>query len=858
MTSGAALEAPPITVVSGAGASGTRVTARGKFFFCGSEKFFLKAVTYGPFAPGPDGAPFPRPHLVRRDFELIEQMGANGIRVFGSPPRWLLDFAVEYNLRVVVGAAWAEHVCFLEQPGTMREIRRTVADGVNDVRGHPAVLAHLIGNEIPPEVVRWHGHRRVRAFLRDLCDLVRQIDDGPLISYANFPLTEYLELDFLDFVAFNVYLHREPDFRRYLKRLQNLTPERPLVLTELGIDSIREGRDAQATILEWQVRAAFELGVAGATIFSWTDDWYTGGFQVEDWAFGLVDRERGPKPAYEAVRRCYADSLPAPPRCAPLVSVVVCAYNAEETIGACLESLRLLRYPDYEVVLVNDGSADRTLEIAQRFPEVRIVSQTNRGLSAARNAGIEASSGEIVAFTDADCAVDPDWLVYLAHAFVSNGFVAVGGPNLPPASESRTVACVAAAPGGPTHVLLNDEVAEHIPGCNMAFRKEVLRQIGGFDAVFRVAGDDVDVCWRLQNQGYSIGFSPAALVWHERRRSVRAYLRQQRGYGAAEALLHFKHPYRFNLLGQSKWLGRIYGGAATPLLLRRPVIYYGAFGRAMFQTLYETPSSIFAYLPFTLEWHLAAVALIGAAVATDTGVVLSVLPLLVGVGAAAVMGWQARVEPRHDRWGSRMLLACLIYLGPFVRSFERCRSRMRYVKRVGPLRTGLPSRPRGVRTWTRTFALAYWSDRGQEKEDLLRLAIQLLELRRYHVAIDEGWTEWDLEVQDGLWARAKLLAAVENHGGTSRLLRMRCRLLLSRRARALAGACAALAAAGALTGHSNLVALAGAAAVVGVVSALRESVALGRVIHHVVESAAERLSLTALGPRGSSRDPRRE
>ena len=138
----------------------------------------------------------------------------------------------------------------------------------------------------------------------------------------------------------------------------------------------------------------------------------------------------------------------------------------------------------------------------------------------------------------------------------------------------------------------------------------MLQTVGGFDPVFRAAGDDVDLCWRLQNEGHVIGFSAAAMVWHFRRNTVRAYIKQQMGYGTAEALLFFKHPYRFNLLGQSKWLGRIYGDLEHSLFLRRPVIYYGTFGRALFQTLYEAPASVFAYLPFTLEWNVVAAVLL--------------------------------------------------------------------------------------------------------------------------------------------------------------------------------------------------------------------------------------------------------
>jgi hypothetical protein len=111
---------------------------------------------------------------------------------------------------------------------------------------------------------------------------------------------------------------------------------------------------------------------------------------------------------------------------------------------------------------------------------------------------------------------------------------------------------VAASPGQPTHVLESDQVAEHIPGCNMAFRREALLAINGFNPQYRKAGDDVDVCWRLQQAGHWITFAPGAFVWHHRRQGPRSYLRQQAGYGEAEALLSFQHPDRFNSRGEGK------------------------------------------------------------------------------------------------------------------------------------------------------------------------------------------------------------------------------------------------------------------------------------------------------------------
>ena len=99
-------------------------------------------------------------------------------------------------------------------------------------------------------------------------------------------------------------------------------------------------------------------------------------------------------------------------------------------------------------------------------------------------------------------------------------------------------------------MLLSDTEAEHIPGCNMAFRRDALLAIGGFDPQFRVAGDDVDVCWRLQEQGLTLGFHAAArgLASPAQLASAR-YWRQQQGYGKAEALLERKWPERYNRRG---------------------------------------------------------------------------------------------------------------------------------------------------------------------------------------------------------------------------------------------------------------------------------------------------------------------
>src|SRR5439155_25126725 len=191
----------------------------------------------------------------------------------------------------------------------------------------------------------------------------------------------------------------------------------------------------------------------------------------------------------------------------------------------------------------------------------------------------------------------------------------------------------------PVHVLLSDGEAEHIPGCNMAFRRAALKAIGGFDAQFRTAGDDVDICWRLQQQGWTIGFSPAAVVWHHRRNSVRDYWKQQQGYGKAESLLERKWPEKYNGAGHLSWTGRLYGkGLSQALVLRRGKIYQGTWGNALFQSVEEPSSSWLQSLLLMPEWYLIVAALAFlSALGTLWRPMLAILPLLIlSVGAQIV------------------------------------------------------------------------------------------------------------------------------------------------------------------------------------------------------------------------------
>jgi beta-galactosidase/beta-glucuronidase len=277
------------------------VRADGKFLSVGGEKLFVKGVTYGTFLPDDAGNEFHDVRRVVRDFAAMASSGVNAVRTYTTPPQWFLDCAAEHGLRCLVGVPWEQHVTFLSDRGRARSIVDRVRQAVESCAGHPAVLAYAVGNEIPAPIVRWHGRAKIERFVERLYWAAKEADEAALVTYLNYPSTEYLELPFLDICAFNVYLETPEKLDAYLARLQNVARDRPLLLGEVGLDSRRNGIEAQAASLDWQIRSAFAAGCAGTFVFAWTDEWHRGGHEIDDWDFGLTDRDRRPKPALRAV-----------------------------------------------------------------------------------------------------------------------------------------------------------------------------------------------------------------------------------------------------------------------------------------------------------------------------------------------------------------------------------------------------------------------------------------------------------------------------------------------------------------------------------------------------------------------------
>lgn len=773
-----------------------RVRLDGKFFRLGDEKFWVKGVTYGPFEPRDDGAFLPPTDRLKADLAQIASLGANTIRVYHVPPRELLDLAHAFGIKVFVDVPWSKHRCFLESREDLESGRRAVREAARACKGHPALLALSVVNEVPADVVRWLGREKVETFIDELVAIARKEDPEVLVTFASFPPTEYLHPTTVDFYTMNVYLHRREKFRSYLERLQNLADEKPLLLGEYGIDSIRNGETEQAELLGMHLEEVFGNGLAGTCCFSYTDDWFTGGHPITDWAFGLVRRDRTPKPAFDRVAEVYRAKSPLPPLpSTPKVSVVVCTYNGSKTLDGCLRSLETLNYPDYEVVLVDDGSKDSVPEIAARYPYIRYHRQPNRGLSVARNVGMDLARGEVIAYTDDDCFADPDWLYFLVAKLLETGASGVGGPNLLPTNDGPVAACVSASPGAPAHVLLDDALAEHVPGCNMAFWADRLRAIGGFDPVYTRAGDDVDVCWRLQAEGDQIVFAPAAMVWHHRRSTLRAYLKQQKGYGEAEGLLKRKHPEKFRgFRDDLSWMGRIYTRAGLGLKIGEPVVHYGVFGAGLFQTIYSAPQVWWPLMVLSLEWWALALSVLGLAPvfnpahllwaagflrraaltpAANPFVVIPVLMLLVSLGVAWAVAGQASPPAERRRWWSRPLIAAMHVAQPVVRGWARYKCRFETIvipEAFHDLRRA--GRERAPQLLGRR-QIGLWSEDATSREKLLETLLQMTAHHRWFVHVDPGWESHDVRLYGDRWCQTDLVTVTENHGGGRRLTRVR-------------------------------------------------------------------------------------
>ena len=197
----------------------------------------------------------------------------------------------------------------------------------------------------------------------------------------------------------------------------------------------------------------------------------------------------------------------------PRISLYVPAYNAERYLARCLEAIQAQTLRPDEVLVVDDGSTDRTAEIARGYPVTVVPHGVNQGLAAARNTGVRSARNELVASLDADCRPEPEWLERLAARFVGER-TALGGGRLEEAVQ-RTAGDRFRKLHMPQHWGSEPRTnPPHVHGNNNLGRKSALLEVGGYDERLRTNFEDVDLSRRLRARGYDTYYEPSALVWH--------------------------------------------------------------------------------------------------------------------------------------------------------------------------------------------------------------------------------------------------------------------------------------------------------------------------------------------------------
>ena len=738
----------------------------GKYFRAGNEVCLIKAVDFGSFPAGtfPDEG---RSELRR----IRERLGANAIRLDEIPSLDFMHECAEVGLRVFMTIPWEQNIDFASEKGAIQKAEELLLQTIGRFRGHPAVGGYFVANEIDAPLVRWIGVRNVIDQLEQLIDIGHEADPGALFAYANGPGTECVLPQNQDFAAFNLYAESRTSVAISLARMQNLAGGKPLLISRFGADSRILDENGQAEMLRWYLDEASSAGVAGSTLFAWSDLRQNGGQTEASRDFGLTRRDHTTKPSVEVVREAW-DRLLRPSDFfvlaeTPRVSVIVCTKRGSATLVPCLDSLVAMTYPDFEVILVNDGDDERVTEIAGTYESIKHLATEHEGLSAARNTGAAAATGNIFVYTDDDCVAEPDWLKWIVRLFSEDSSLGcAGGPNIAPKPETRTQAMITAAPGGASQVLLSDTRAEYLPGCNLAVRKSVFEKLGGFNPDFHSAGGDVDFCWRASDAGYGLGFHPLAFVWHQRRFSYRAYFKQQIGHGRAEALLLPIHRNRFCGLSGAVWEGDHY--SARRRIGR--ITSFGRFGKGPIKISYSAyksgQSGTFLHI---LWWATAAGFAIGS---IFLPVLLLPMTLMVLATLYAAIGRAGRssMEPEFDTTGSRIALAGLIVAQGALRSGARLLWGWQSVDWAGNLRvfgrSALGSLTSGW--WKLGDEKEFTSNDGTGREELLQSILATFEGSR---ADATGKT--DIVVKKGRFWSWAVVTVTEQHEQELRLTRLR-------------------------------------------------------------------------------------
>lgn len=252
----------------------------------------------------------------------------------------------------------------------------------------------------------------------------------------------------------------------------------------------------------------------------------------------------------------------------PFVSIIIPVKDEAGLLEACLESISHLDYSKsrIEVVVADGMSKDNSAEIATQYG-AKVVLNEKQTVAPGRNIAFKQAVGEIIAFTDADCFVDKNWVKNSLKYFKDENIACVGGPNLTPSNEGdfgRAVGFVfnqKLFSAGSIHARELKEVVEvkSIPGCNAIYRRNALDKVMPIDESLLTC-DDTELNQRLIDKGYKLLYTPDVFVWHYRRPNPKRLFKQMYRYAIGRLQVGKKDRRMINMV-------HIMVGIALPVIL---------------------------------------------------------------------------------------------------------------------------------------------------------------------------------------------------------------------------------------------------------------------------------------------------
>jgi mycofactocin system glycosyltransferase len=248
------------------------------------------------------------------------------------------------------------------------------------------------------------------------------------------------------------------------------------------------------------------------------------------------------------VEREIGEAVPLPVR--PSISVVIPVKDRADELRRCLDSISRVEYPRelIQLIVVDDGSQDDSAAVARQCG-AQVVSSGGiaRGPAAARNAGAKAATGEILAFIDSDCTASENWLADLLPAF-GNGLVAAVGGYVDGMCRQTAVdryesVMSSLTLGNRERTGGSGDDTFYLPSCNLLVRRRAFMLVGGFRDEMHV-GEDVDLTWRLRDNGWTIRYLPTGRIYHAHRSTLRTFMSRRFDYGTSEGTLQRLHPLR--------------------------------------------------------------------------------------------------------------------------------------------------------------------------------------------------------------------------------------------------------------------------------------------------------------------------